>query len=197
MTIPDASLARAFARPGGFAPSERELEEENEKFFLLAGDPRNHELADADYQAFIDEQAQRLVDFETGASRRKVDGVFRPKPAAEQTEIFEGVGVGQANHPADVARTKDAMTALGLGSFDRTMELSTEATPEFFDAIETSQRRLGVTIDGVMRPGGETNTAMKGAMARRLGTDFNGDVMPAVARGGPDSEVTDGSTWRN
>jgi len=115
----------------------------------------------------VEGQAQRLVDFESGASRRKLDGVFRPQPAVEHTEIVEGVGVGEANHPADVARTKDALTALGLGSFDRTMERSTDATPGFFDAIEASQRRLGVTPDGVMRPGGETNTAFKSAIVRK------------------------------
>jgi len=55
------------------------MAEENEKFFILAGDPRNHELADADYQNFVNEQAQRLADLENGASRRKVDEVFRPQ----------------------------------------------------------------------------------------------------------------------
>ena len=111
----------------------------------------NAELADADFRAFLDEQAQRLVDFENGVSRVKVDGVFRPSPSVEHTDIFESVGVGEANHPADVARTKDAITALGLGGFDRTMERSTEATPEFFNALETSQRRLGSAAGSIVR----------------------------------------------
>jgi len=183
MPIPDASLAGSISAPAGFPPSERELEEENEKFAMLTSDARNHELADPGFQNFVSEQAQRLVDFENGVSRAKVDGVFRPKPALEQTEIFESVGIGEANNPVDVASTKDAMTALGLGRFDRTQARSTEVTPEFFDAIETSQRRLGVTQDGFMRPGGETNVAFKGAMARKLGTDLNGDVLPVAASG--------------
>ena len=83
------------------------------------------------------------------------------------TAPFAGIGstLGRSYNiePQDVLRTKDVLRQ--TGDYDAASHGGIDGTPDraLFSGIERFQQRNGLKVDGLMRPGGETETALKSA----------------------------------
>lgn len=74
-------------------------------------------------------------------------------------ELNRALGRDQDNHPNDVALTKAALWRTGY--FDEHRPGSTfDPTEKLFSAIERFQGDHELTVDGLMRPGDETEKAL-------------------------------------
>jgi len=77
------------------------------------------------------------------------------------------VGNGRANNEDDVIGLKRTLGALGLYRHDRTADPSPFIDTGMLDGIKTFQRDHGLKVDGWLRPGGETATALQNLLPRR------------------------------
>jgi peptidoglycan hydrolase-like protein with peptidoglycan-binding domain len=100
--------------------------------------------------------------------------------------LRRSVGPGRANRPEDLGATRRALADQGyLGP--HAARPSNELDWKLDEAIRRFQRDHGLTVDGWLAPGGETDRALGRATEPTAGTKRKAEPTGAIAAPGPDS----------
>jgi len=121
----------------------------------------------------------------------KVDGIMNPGGETERSlqrsltrmesdqpdriSIFEGVGNNQTNRKEDVAQIQRGLSSIGLVPKARSFEPSGIIDAETTDALQSLQRRQGLKVDSMLRPGGETERTLNVLLSAATKTEGKGD----------------------
>ena len=99
--------------------------------------------------------------------------------------IAESVGNNMTNHDEDVLRVKNKLARLDL--FDNKTEPEPHGiiTRKMDEGIKTFQKENGLRVDGILHPGGETESALLGTRSREedrgtvgFGRNVSGTLLP-------------------
>ncbi len=82
------------------------------------------------------------------------------------------VGDQRENRPEDVRKVKSALDRLGYFDFRKEPEPHGYVTREMDSGIKRYQKERGLRVDGWLRPGGETESALKRDLKRNVSDDI-------------------------
>ncbi|MDH3234267.1 MAG: peptidoglycan-binding protein [Alphaproteobacteria bacterium] len=86
-------------------------------------------------------------------------------------EIKAGIGEGRQNRRPDVAKVETLMDALGEHDASPTDGPTGFLNTRLEEDLQRFQARNGLTVDGIVDPGGETLREIQGELSRTLGPD--------------------------
>lgn len=89
------------------------------------------------------------------------------------------VGDQRENKPEDVRKVKSALDQLGYFDFRKEPEPHGYITREMDSGIRRYQKERGLRIDGWLKPGGETESALKKDLKRRVSDEIIVEQLPA------------------
>lgn len=91
--------------------------------------------------------------------------------ARDTLEIRAGIGEGRQNRRPDVAKVETLMDALGEHDASPTDGPTGFLNTRLEEDVQRFQVRNGLTVDGIVDPGGETLRQIQGELSRTLGPD--------------------------
>lgn len=89
------------------------------------------------------------------------------------------VGDQRENRPEDVRQVKNVLDRLGYFDFRKEPEPHGYITREMDEGIRRYQKERGLRVDGWLRPGGETEKALRKDLKRRVSDDIIVEELPA------------------
>ena len=115
-------------------------------------------------------EGQRLFDdFRSAFNEgRPLPELFGP---TDTLEIKAGIGPGRQNRRPDVAKVETFMDALGAHDPSPTDGPTGLLNLQLEEDLQRFQAKNGLTVDGIVDPGGETLRQIQGELTRTLGPD--------------------------